>query len=656
MKAPLLEMWQMRREYQAGSGVFLALDAISFRIFAGEFVAIIGTSGSGKSTLMNLLGCLDRATSGRYTVAGQDVATMDADRLSALRQNYFGFIFQRYNLLPGLSALENVELPAVYAGQDRQGRRERAAALLGRLGLGVHQAHRPTQLSGGQQQRVSIARALINGGQIVLADEPTGALDSRTGAEVMALLKELNSEGHTVIVVTHDPQIAACAERVITLADGRIIADCGASSEKRPKDQAEQVGTVQPVTHQVTAALTGLRDRSIEALRMALLAMNANRLRTALTMLGIVIGIASVASVVALGQGGQQRVLAVIRQIGTNTIDIHPGIGWGDQRALSIQTLTAEDAAMVARLPHVDSVTPFVMADAPFRSGNVTVSGEVNGVGDNFFRVHAIKITAGRVFSTSETLRLAQVVVIDGNTSQRLFASQINPIGQVVFLGTVPFEVIGVAEHNDYISHSNSGLDVWAPYTAVLTRMLGKPGLHGITARVSDDASPDHIAKLITKVLIRNHGRQDFFIYNTDTALKATREASETLAVLISSIAVVSLIVGGVGVMNIMLVSVTERTREIGVRVAVGARRSDILWQFMIEAVLVCAIGGVIGVFVALIVRLFFGYFVADFQMIFSWFSILLALTSSLLVGLFFGYIPARNAARLDPVEALSRE
>ncbi len=386
---PLVQLKQVRREYPAGDEVFAALKDLDLTIEAGEFVAIVGASGSGKSTLMNILGCLDRPTRGRYHLGGQDTARLDADALAALRRERVGFIFQRYNLLSDLSALENVEVPAVYAGQRKSLRRERARSLLVRLGLAERLNHRPNELSGGQQQRVSIARALMNGGDIILADEPTGALDSHVGAEVMAILRELHSEGHTVIIVTHDHKVAANAQRVIELRDGQVVADQrgmllpDASYPRVPPGRRSAVRHVSP-------SVLNVWGQSVEALRMALVSMTSRRLRTLLTMLGIVIGIASVASVVALGRGGQERILASIRVIGTNTVDVYPGKDWGDENAAKIHTLLPSDAFAIAQQGHIDSVTPTVTKSTTVRFSNVAVDGAVNGVGESYFRVHGM--------------------------------------------------------------------------------------------------------------------------------------------------------------------------------------------------------------------------------------------------------------------------
>ena len=644
---PLLVLRGVCREYPAGEGVFAALQQVDLTIGAGEYVAIVGASGSGKSTLMNILGCLDRPTRGGYFLGGEDTAALDADALAALRRERLGFIFQRYNLLADLSALENVEVPAVYAGGPRDARRERARALLARLGLAERLHHRPSQLSGGQQQRVSIARALMNGGEIILADEPTGALDSQVGAEVMAILEELHAEGHTVIIVTHDHKVAANAERTIELSDGKVVADRrAAGASTAPATGWGALSDSKPSS----------LDVCVEALRMALVSMASRRLRTLLTMLGIIIGIASVASVVALGRGGQDRILESIRVMGTNTVDVYPGKDWGDENAAKVHTLLPADALAIAEQGHIDSVTPTVVKNAPLRFKSISIDGSVNGVGESYFRVHGVEFERGREFAAADVARLAQAVVIDSRTRKALFRNGEEPLGQVILMGNVPFRVVGVTRDRENMGYLGAGLNVWAPYTAVMGRMLGQQHLKSISARVRDDAPVDVVADVITRLLVTRHGRKDFFIFNTDTIRKSIESTTATMKFVVASIATVSLLVGGIGVMNIMLVSVTERTREIGIRSAVGARRGDILRQFLIESVIVCLIGGALGVLLAFAVSFAFSRVFTDFPMFFSTFAIGCAVAVSCAIGIVFGFVPARRAAYLDPVEALARE
>ncbi len=649
MSTPLIQLRGLTRRFVTGAETVTVLDDVNLDIEAGEMIAIVGQSGSGKSTLMNILGCLDRASAGTYTFAGRDISRLGPDELAELRREHFGFIFQRYQLLADLNAVENTAMPAIYAGIDTGARTRRATDLLVRLGLGDRLRNRPGALSGGQQQRVSVARALMNGGEVILADEPTGALDSRSGADLMGLLKELHAEGHTIIIVTHDQKIAEQTDRMIEISDGRIIADTRTGA------------AAAPATAQI-ARKTGyspfqVLDRGLEALRMALRAMSSHKLRTFLTMLGIIIGIASVVSVVALGQGSQQMVLENIASIGTNTINIYPGTGFGDRGQGRIRTLVASDADALAREPYADSVTPRVSSNQSILFRNVAVNAQVSGVGVDYFRVNGSTLSEGGTFDGSAVDDRAQVAVIDTNAQTAIFTHGENPIGQVIVVGKVPVRVIGVVAVTSTFGPGSSNPSIYLPYTTVMDRILGQHYLSQIIVRVADSADMDTAESQITDLLTRLHGgKTDFFLQNTNTIRDTIQSTSQTLTLLISAIAVISLIVGGIGVMNIMLVSVSERTREIGIRMAVGARRGDILRQFLTEAVLVCIVGGVAGIALSFGVGFALTQFLSGARVSYSTLSIAAALLSSTLIGVVFGFMPARSAARLDPVQALARE
>ena len=652
----LMEVRDLYRDFPSGDDVVTVLDNINLKIHAGEMVAIMGQSGSGKSTLMNILGCLDKPSRGKYFINGQDISTLEPDELARLRREYFGFIFQRYHLLGDLNATGNVEVPTIYAGYAPDVRRARSEELLTRLGLAERMHHRPNQLSGGQQQRVSIARALVNGGEVILADEPTGALDSQSGKEVMQILRELHAEGHTVIIVTHDAKVATNANRIIELRDGKIISD-EAVVQETSNTTAPHEGTQAHARLEMkhVSAWGGMFDRFKSATTMAWRAMLAHRMRTFLTMLGIIIGIASVVSVVALGEGSQQKILKDISSMGTNTITVYPGTGWGDRTASRIRTLTAQDADVLAQQIYVDSVTPGVSTSVTVRLGNNAVTAQIQGVGEQFFQVKGLEMDLGKQFDKQSVQQYAQEAVIDPNTSKTLFADS-NPIGQVIMLGNVPVRIIGVSKAQSSAFGNDQNLNIWVPYTTVLSRMLGQSYLRSITVRVSDSVTSQAAEDGINKILLQRHGTQDFYLSNSDTIRQTIESTTQTMTLLVSMIAVISLIVGGIGVMNIMLVSVTERTQEIGVRMAVGARQSDIMQQFLIEAVMVCFIGGLLGVALALSIGALFDRLSSNFSMIFSATSIIAAFTCSTLIGVMFGFLPAKNAAKLDPVVALSRE
>jgi macrolide transport system ATP-binding/permease protein len=651
---PLLSLQQVSREFPAGEQMIAVLKEVNLDIQAGEMVAIVGASGSGKSTLMNILGCLDQPTRGRYTVEGRVTGTLDPDQLAELRREHFGFIFQRYHLLSDLTALGNVEIPAVYAGVAAPRRHARALHLLQRLGLADRVHHTPGKLSGGQQQRVSIARALMNGGSVILADEPTGALDSKSGEDVMRILQELHAEGHTIILVTHDMQVAEHAERIIEISDGVIVGD----RQQRPRLQQQATPEPPPeLPSSWPARARALWGRFNAALAMALLAMKAHPLRTFLTMLGVIIGIASVVSVVALGDGSQQKVLANISAMGTNTIEIMPGTGFGDRRSSATRTLVPADAQALAQLSYVEALSPQVSTSVTLRYRNIEASASVNGVGESYDRVKGLKLAQGSWFDAHAVQQRTQAAVIDENTRAALFANNPNPIGEVILLGNVPMRVIGITAKQDIVGFgSTDSLNIWVPYTTAMGRMVKRSYLRSIIIRVADHAPMAAAEQGITQLLTNRHGRVDFFALNSDSLRQTIESTTQTMTLLISSIAVISLVVGGIGVMNIMLVSVTERTREIGVRMAVGARQSDIQQQFLIEAVLVCVLGGVLGILAALGFGQIFSHASSEFSLAFSTTAMSMAFACSTLIGVIFGFLPARRAAQLDPVDALARD
>ncbi|MEO8153223.1 MAG: MacB family efflux pump subunit [Rhizobacter sp.] len=645
---PLLTLSGVTRSFANGKKTADVLAGIDLCIHAGEMVAIVGPSGAGKSMLMNILGCLDRPTSGTYRVDGADVSALDRDELARLRRDYFGFVFQRYHLIAHLSAAGNVEVPAIYAGVPRAERRERARQLLARLGIESQAARRPAQLSGGEQQRVSIARALMNGGQIILADEPTGALDSRNGDELMLILRELHASGHTVVLITHDMKIARNAQRIVTMADGRIVSDeavaVPASTSAQPRAEPLTGPRLRPPASEV--------DRFIEAIRMAWRSLMSHRMRTGLTMLGVVIGIAAVVSISALGEGAKRQMLADIRAVGANTLEVYPGRGPTEDQAQGVRTLLPSDLDVLHTQPFARAVSPLTSRTLRLRHRSVDVGANVNGVAASFFEVRDLRFSEGRPFSSLDERSQQQVVVIDHGTRQKLFSPGGEVVGQSILVGSVPFVVVGVTRESMSANTDPRQLNVWLPYTTASTRMFGQQYFDSLVIRIHDDLPARAVEDSVTRLLTLTHGSKDFFVFNMDSVYRAAERAGRTVTLLLSLVAAISLFVGGVGVMNVMLVSVTERTREVGIRVAVGARQQDVLEQFLTEAVTVCLLSGIIGVALSFCVSLFF----KQWPMIYSLQTVLTAFFGAMLVGVVFGFMPARNAARLDPVEALARE
>ncbi len=645
MVEPLIRLKGIKRYFGSGDATVRALEDVSLEIYTGEFVAIMGQSGSGKSTLMNIIGMLDTATDGLYYVSGKDVSKLSPDELAGLRRNTFGFIFQRYNLLTTANAEENVEVPALYAGMDGWKRKERARKLLTELGLGERLDHRPNELSGGQQQRVAVARALMNDPPVILADEPTGALDRKSSEEVLALLQELNKRGRTVIIITHEEEVAGYARRQIRLEDGKIVRDDG------PVEKTEVVSnTARPGE----PGIANLAVETMESVKMALRSLRVNIFRTALTLLGIIIGVAAVITMLAVGEGSKRNVLESISSLGTNILYVRPG-GAGIRSSGDIATLVPGDAKAIDELLNIVTVVPSRSGRKTLRSGNIDYATTVEGVGAGFPLARDWTIERGTFFTEADINSYTAVIVLGSTVANTLFPNGENPVGRFVLVGNIPFEVIGVMESKGAAPWGGDQDDTaWVPYTTGLVRLFGSNYLSGITIKVEDVGRIEETEKAISELLLARHRTDDFSVRNTASFLAMATETQNTLTILLGAVAAISLLVGGIGVMNIMLVSVVERTREIGIRMATGARRRDILLQFNTEASVVCTIGGIVGVLLgygAGIALSFFGMNVA-----FTPGPTVLAFACAVGTGLLFGYLPARKAAHLDPVVALSSE
>ena len=496
---------------------------------------------------------------------------------------------------------------------------------------------------------MSIARALMNGGEVILADEPTGALDSRSGEEVMGILHQLKAQGHTVIIVTHDPQVAAQAERVIEIHDGEIVRNPPALGSAHG-GVLRQRGAAEPSAWRQFSS--GFR----EALVMAWRAMAANKMRTLLTMLGIIIGIASVVSIVVVGDAAKQMVLADIRAIGTNNIDVYPGKDFGDDDPRYQQSLKYDDLLAIQKQPWVSSATPAVSKSLRLRADNIDVAASAEGVGAQYFNVYGMTFSEGNTFNELQLNSRAQVVVLDSNARRQLFPHKAKVVGEIILVGNMPATVIGVADEKQSMFGSSKILRVWLPYTTMAGRVMGQSWLNSITVRVNEGYDSSIAEQQLLRLLELRHGKKDVFTWNMDSVLKTAERTTHTLQLFLTLVAVIALVVGGIGVMNIMLVSVTERTREIGIRMAVGARASDVLQQFLIEAVLVCLVGGALGVTLSLLIAFVLQLFLPGWEIGFSPLALLTAFLCSTLTGVLFGWLPARNAARLDPVDALARE
>ena len=715
MVAPvLIELREVRKRFGGHDGVpeVEILHGIDLRIRAGEYVAIVGASGSGKTTLMNILGCLDRPSSGEYLFQGEAVSGLDDDALAALRREVFGFVFQGYHLIGTSSALDNVAMPARYAGVGEQARHERAAALLSRLGLEERLQYLPHQLSGGQQQRVSIARALVNGGRVILADEPTGALDSTSGEQVMQQLDELAAAGHTVILITHDPAVAARARRIISMADGRIVGDMTAPVDGRARplpatgravadDSLPVRHADAPVRHAnapvrkdgrpcaeapaeapadlpnlpplrgrggkpapagyLAQDLPALRGRGRlplladlpEILRSAWRVMRLNRLRTGLTLLGIIIGVASVIVMLAVGQGSQEKVLAEMQTFGLRTIYIFREWLSDAQQA---RPLSMADVAAVQQVPNVEQASPVIDQNGIIvRHGNRTLRTNLSATTRHFAQALNWPVSQGTLLETEDEHDLRKVVLLGERVREALFGAHGQAVGQEILVGTVPFRVIGVmAPKPAPFPEDDVNNQVIVPVGAAAVRLVGSMELSRINVVIRDMRHAAETEAAIVKTLTARHGRKDFNILNQAQAVQQLAQANRTLTLMLGLIAAISLLVGGIGVMNVMLMTVRERTREIGIRIATGARQADILRQFLVEAMLLTGIGGTVGVSGGLLIGL--GLKALGIPMAFSPLAAAMAFGCAVATGMIFGFMPARQAARLDPVRALAGE
>ena len=646
MNETILELSNVEKHYKNGDTTVRALDGVSLKIRRGEFIAIMGQSGSGKSTLMNILGCLDRPTAGSYKVLGREAANLEPDELASLRRETFGFVFQKYNLLATATAGENVEIPSVYAGLPKHKRAQRAASLLARLGLGDRTDHRPAELSGGQQQRVAIARALVNDPPVILADEPTGALDTKSGDEVLALLKQLHGEGRTIILITHAENVARHAGRIVRIEDGRILEDTGSFT-----DQAAE--SVAPNNRSFESAV-GLMASVQEALVTAWRSLRVNIFRTMLTLLGIIIGVAAVVAMLAVGEGSRQKVLDRISSFGTNLMLIRPGAA-GIRNAGDIATLVPDDAAAIKALPNIETALAERSSRLTVRYGNLDYQTSAQGTGEDFPSARDWPVAEGQFFNTDDMKQYAAVVVLGRTVAKTLFPDGSTPVGKYILMRSVPFLVIGVMTEKGASPNGSDQDDVvFVPINTGLVRLFGKNYLSSITIKVKDAADIDATQARVEALLKGRHNAEDFSVRNMASFLQAAMETQDTFTLLLGTVAAISLLVGGIGVMNIMLVSVVERTREIGIRMATGARMRDIMLQFNIEAAVVCAAGGLLGILVGTIAGLVLRY--SGMTVVFSVMPAALAFACASATGLAFGYLPARKAAQLDPVVALASE
>ena len=649
----MLELRHLKKTYHLGDNDVHALDDVSLTIRDGEFLAIMGPSGSGKSTLMNVIGLLDHADAGEYILNGREIKSYDEDKLAELRRDTIGFIFQQFNLLPRLNAKENVELPLVYSGRLKE--RANAIKLLNLVGMGERTTHRPTELSGGQQQRVAIARALINTPTLILADEPTGNLDSASEREIINLLKDLNTQGITVVIVTHNEEIGKEARRIIRMRDGKIISD----EEFGQLPQIEK-HSASPATSNHPSFLAELSEHFRQGIR----SIRANKIRAFLSMLGILIGVAAVVAMLAIGRGAQKSIEKQISKMGSNLLMVRSGAFKSGGVALEsglVTQLTMDDVnAIKKQISGVKNAAPSVRQNAQVVYLNNNRNSSITGTSVDYEEIKAATPTIGRFFNQQEVNQRDTVALLGVTVVRELFGTK-NPVGATIKINRINFRVIGVLPEKGSSGPMDQDDIVIIPYTTAMRRLFGKNYIDLIDVEMSTATDMFSIEESIRQLLIKRHKvppsqiEDAFLIRNMAEIQDMMISTGSTMSMLIASIAGISLLVGGIGIMNIMLVSVTERTREIGIRKSIGARRRDILMQFLIESFLISTCGGIIGVACGWGASLALSYY-KNWATYVTPESVFMALGFSFAVGIFFGVYPALKAARLKPIDALRYE
>ncbi len=645
----MLEVKNLVKTYSSGDVAFRALDDVSLKIEEGEFVAIMGPSGSGKSTLLHILGFLDSPDSGAYLFNGQDTSKFSDTQYAALRKNYIGFVFQQFHLLPRTTSINNVSLPLIYSG--RKDLKDRPAKMLTDVGLGTKFYNMPNELSGGERQRVAIARSLVNDPEVIMADEPTGNLDSKSETEIMNILLDLNKKGKTVIMVTHEESLGLQAKRVVRLKDGKIISDTRKATTSPIKKSPPLPSLPLNDNHDVPQTA-----QFIDYIRQSFQMIFSNKVRSFLSMLGIMIGVATVVAMLALGAGAKKSISDSLNQMGTNMLSIQP-----DHRNESgVQvTFTLKDMTDILTIPYVKRVAPLVNGSVMLIVGNKNLSSRVQGTTPDEAGMRNSMPTYGRMFTIEESQSRSKVAVIGSTVASELFGSE-DPVGKSIKINRINFLIIGVLPVLGGNSFQDRDNVVMIPVNTAMYRLFGKTSYDSLDIEISQTDQVSEAQDQVSQMIIKKHGltpeqENAFRIMNMAELQDTVKKTANSLTFLLSFIASLSLLVGGIGIMNIMLVSVTERTREIGIRKAIGARKRDVMMQFITEAIIMTFSGGLMGIIFGVSIAFILSK-LANWVIVVTPSAVFLSTAFSVSIGLIFGILPAKKAANLNTIDALRYE